>query len=307
MSINDLLSVFVNNILPIILLSGAGFALAKVLHIDSRSLGRVVFYVFSPTLIFDLLLKNQLNLQEAGSVILFTVCIVGTMGVVTYLLGSLFKIERHVLMTILITSMFANTGNYGLPLVSFAFGEQALPYAAIYFVTTTFLFFSVGVFLASLGHMNVKEAALGLFKIPSLYAVLLAVLINLLAVKVPEPLMRTVDLASGASIPVMLVLLGIELSRVEISGNLRALQLSVALRLLVAPLIGLALAVLLGVNGLVRGAVVTQAAMPSIVSSAVLAMEYELDSKFVTAVIFVSTILSPLTLTPLLVLLGAHS
>ena len=306
MPINDLLSVFANNILPIILLSGAGFTLAKLLHVDSRSLGRVVFYVFSPLLIFNLLLNNQLELKEAGIVIIFTVSIVLTMGVITYLTGSLFKIERPILMTILITSMFANTGNYGLPLVSFAFGEDALPYAAIYFVTTTFLFFSVGVFLASLGHMNVRDAALGLFKIPVLYAVLLAVLINIFQVKIPTPVLRTVDLAAGGSIPLMLILLGVELSRVEISANLRALQLSVALRLLVAPLIALSIAMLFGMQALVRGAVVTQASMPSIVSSAVLAMEYQLDSKFVTSVIFISTLLSPLTLTPLLVFLGAH-
>src|SRR5262245_2027752 len=225
MPLNALLSVFANNILPIILLSGAGFVLAKLLHVDSRSLGRVVFYVFSPLLIFNLLLNNQLELKEAGTVILFTVSIVSTMGLITYLLGSLLKIERHILMTILITSMFANTGNYGLPLVSFAFGENALPYAAIYFVTTTFMFFSVGVFLASLGHMNVRDAALGLFKIPSLYAVLLAVLINLFQLKLPTPVLRTVDLAAGGSIPLMLILLGGELSRVEGSSSLRALQL----------------------------------------------------------------------------------
>jgi predicted permease len=306
MPINNLLSVFANNILPIILLSGAGFTLAKLLHVDSRSLGRVVFYVFSPLLIFNLLLNNQLELKEAGIVIIFTVSIVSAMGIITYLMGSLLKIERPILMTILITSMFANTGNYGLPLISFAFGEDALPYAAIYFVTTTFLFFSVGVFLASLGHMNVRDAALGLFKIPSLYAVLLAVLINLFQLKIPTPVLRTVDLAAGGSIPLMLILLGVELSRVEVSANLRALQLSVALRLLIAPLVALSIAILFGMQGLVRGAVVTQASMPSIVSSAVLAMEYQLDSKFVTSVIFISTLLSPLTLTPLLVFLGAH-
>ncbi len=306
MSISALLSVFANNILPIIILSGAGFALAKLLHIDSRSLGRVVFYVFSPILVFDLLLKNQLDLKQAGTVILFTVCLVAIMGVITYIAGLLFKLERHILTTVLITSMFANTGNYGLPLVSFAFGEQALAYASVYFVTTTFLFFSVGVFLASLGHMHVKDAAMGLFKIPTLYAVALAAIVLGFHITLPSPLTRTITLASGASIPLMLVLLGIELARVEIAGNIRAMQLSVGLRLLIGPLVGFTLAAVLGVTGLAREAVVTLTAMPSIVSSAVLAMEYELDSKFVTAVIFISTLLSPLTLTPLLVLLGAH-
>jgi len=306
MSINNLLSVFANNILPIILLSGAGFALAKLLQVDSRSLGRVVFYVLSPLLIFDLLLQNELNLREAGTVILFTVSIIATMGILTYLLGRAFQLERRAFTAVMITTMFANTGNYGLPLVSFAFGEQALPYAGIYFITTTFLFFTVGVFIASLGHMTVKDAALGLFRIPTLYAVIVALLINLTGFELPTPILRTVDLASGATIPLMLILLGVELLRVEVAGNFRAMQLSVGLRLLAAPAIGLILAMLFGLQGLTRGAVVTQVAMPSIVSSAVLATEYQLDSKLVTAIIFISTLLSPLTLTPLLVYLGAH-
>ena len=72
-------------------------------------------------------------------------------GLLTYGLGMLFKLERSALISILVTTMFANTGNYGLPLVSFAFGEEALSYASIYFITTTVLFYTLGVFLASLG------------------------------------------------------------------------------------------------------------------------------------------------------------
>jgi malate permease and related proteins len=305
MSINSLLSVFVNNILPIILLGGAGFILAKLLHIDSRSLGRVVFYIFSPVLIFDILIKNNLNLGAAAGVIGFTVAIILAMGALTYLLGSLLKIDRPALIAILITTMFANTGNYGLPLVSFAFGDKALSYASIYFITTTTLFYTLGVLLASLGHMNFKEAALGLFKIPTLYAVVFAVLINAWSVSIPAPVFRAVELAAGGTIPLMLILLGVELSKVELSGNIRALQLSVVLRLLIAPLGAFLLAALFGFKNAVREGAVTQASMPSMVSATVLATEYQLDSKLITAVIFISTILSPLTLTPLLVFLGA--
>ena len=306
MSINSLLSVFANNILPIILLSGAGFTLAKLLHVEARSLGRVVFYVFSPALVFDVLIKNKLDWYEAAGVIGFTTALILMMGVITYLLASLFKIERPALISILITTMFANTGNYGLPLVSFAFGDKALPYASIYFITTTTLFYTLGVLIASLGHMNIKEAALGLFKIPMLYAVALAIAINAWSINMPVPVSRAVTLTASGTIPLMLILLGVELSKVELSGNIRALQLSVVLRLLIAPLGAFLLAALFGFKGVVRQGTVIQASMPSMVSSTVLATEYKLDSKLITAVIFISTILSPLTLTPLLVLLGAQ-
>lgn len=304
MSFSILAATFANNILPILLLGGAGFALGKVLHIDARSLGRVVFYVFSPVLIFDLLLKNHLDLNEAIGIVLLTICVVGTMGLLTFFLGTLFKLERPALIAILITTMFANTGNYGLPLVSFAFGEQALSYAGIYFVTTTFLFYTVGVLIASLGHMNFREALLGLFKIPTMYAVILAVIINALHIQIPGPVDRAVGLAAGGTIPLMLILLGVELARVQLSGNLRAMQLSVTLRLVIAPLVALILTGLFGIQGAAHQGSVTEASMPSMVSSTVLATEYQLDSKLVTAIIFISTLLSPLTLTPLLVFLG---
>lgn len=304
MSFPVLISTFANNILPILLLGGAGFALGKLLHIEARSLGRVVFYVFSPVLVFDLLRQNRLDLKEALGVMSLTVCIVLMMGLLTYLLGKLFKLERSALIAILITTMFANTGNYGLPLVSFAFGEKALSYAGIYFVTTTFLFYTVGVLIASLGHMNFKEALLGLFKIPTMYAVLLAILVNAFHIQIPDPVARAAELAAGGTIPMMLILLGVELTRVQFSGSWRAMQLSVGLRLLVAPLLALALTGLFGIDGFARQGSVTEASMPSMVSSTVLATEYQLDSRLVTTIIFISTLLSPLTLTPLLVYLG---
>ncbi|HSG44128.1 MAG TPA: AEC family transporter [Anaerolineales bacterium] len=304
MSFSVLITTFANNILPIILLGGAGFALGKTLHIEPRSLGRVVFYVFSPVLIFDLLIKNQLNLSEAAGVIGFTACIVLSIGLITYLLGRALKVEQTALISIIITTMFANTGNYGLPLVAFAFGDEALGYAGVYFVTTALLFYSLGVFLASLGHMTFKQAGLGLFKVPTLYAVLLALFINAFQIEIPLALNRAVELAAGGTIPAMLVLLGLQMTKVEFSKNLRALQLSVFLRLVAAPLLGLLIAMLFGLQGAARQGAMIQASMPSMVSATVVAAEYNLDSKLIAATVFVSTLLSPLTLTPLLVFLG---
>lgn len=304
MSFSILVSTFANNILPIILLSGAGFALGKTLHLDPRTLGRVAFYIFSPVLIFDMLVENQLKLGEAAVLVAFALCFILTMGILTLLAGLLLKLERPALVSVLITTMFANTGNYGLPLVSFAFGEQALPYAGIYFVTMTLLFYTLGVFLASLGHMSFKEAFVGLFKIPTIYAVLFAVLINMWNIEIPIPVARAIELAADGTIPLLLVLLGTQLTQVQFSGNQSAMHLSVAFRLILAPLVALLFAAWFGLQGFSRQASVTEASMPTMVSTTVLATEYNLDFKLVTAVVFISTLLSPLTLTPLLVFLG---
>lgn len=304
MSLSILLSTFANNLLPILLLSGAGFIVGKFLSVDSRTIGRVVFYIFAPMLVFDLLLQNDIKINEALSIIVFTATMILVMGLLTFAIGSTMKLARPALMAVLIATMFGNTGNYGLPVVSFAFGEQGLRYGGLIFVTTSVLFNTVGVLIASLGHANFKDAALGLLKVPTVYGVLFALLINGLNIEMPLALSRTIDLAAGGSIPMMIVLLGVELSRIQWSKELRGVGLSVSLRLLIAPIIALLLTPLLGLQGVAWQAAVTQASMPAAVNTTILASEYKLDSSLVTAIVFIGTILSPLTLTPLIVLLG---
>ncbi len=304
MDFNALITTFANNLLPILLISGAGFLLGKTLEIDSRSLGRVVFYVFSPILVFNLLIHTELKSIEILTTMGYTLLLCFIIGVLAFLIGKLLRFERPVLMAIVLTSAFGNTGNYGLPLVSFAFGQDALAFATLNFVTTSLLFNTAGVLIASLGHTDIKAALTGLFKVPTVYAVILASLLNRFHLILPIPLARTIDLASNSSIPVMIILLGLELSRVQWSHSFRAVGLSAGLRLLAGPAVGLLLSFLFGMKGPVRQGNVTEAAMPAAVTTIVLATEYGLDPSLVTAMVYIGTLLSPLTLTPLLVYLG---
>lgn len=304
MSISELLSTFTNNLLPIGLIGGVGFLIAKYLSVDSRSLGRVIFYFFSPVLVFNLLIHNELPLNEIVGTMGFAVAVLTTVGITTLAIGRILHLSRPILMAVLLAAIFGNTGNYGLPLVSFAFGKEALAHASLYFVATSILFNTLGVLIASLGHMNFKEAALGLLKVPTVYAVVLAIVLNHLHIQMPMPVERTVKLAADGSIPLMLVLLGLELQRVKWSNSFHIVGLSTVLRLVLGPVVGLLLGIPFGLQGAARQGDVVEASMPTAVTTIVLATEYGLEPSLVTAIVFVSTLLSPLTLTPLLVYLG---
>lgn len=304
MNFSALLTTFADNLLPILLVGGAGFLLGKTLSVDSRSLGRVVFYVFSPILVFNLLLHTQLSSDQIAATMVYTVLVALVVGIVAFLIGALLHFERPVLMALIITAAFGNTGNYGLPLVSFAFGQEALAFATLNFVMSVVMFNTAGVLVASLGHMDLKSAALGIFKVPAVYAVLLAGVLNYFHLALPTALERTVELASNGSIPVMIILLGLELSRVQWSHSIRAVGLSAGLKLLAGPAVGFLLAAMFGFQGAARQGNVIETAMPAAVTTTVLATEYGLDTSLVTAMVFMGTILSPLTLTPLLVYLG---
>jgi hypothetical protein len=298
------LTTFANNLLPILLLSGAGFVLGKLLSVDPRPLGRAIFYIFSPALIFNLLTQNELPPGKIAGMMGYALAVMLVAGVLAYVAGRLLRLERSVLAAVVLTTMIANNGNYGLPLIGFAFGDEALAYASVYFMTSSMMVYTFGVLIASLGHMDLKQALLGLVKVPAIYAILLAMLFLRTGWSLPDVLQRPVSLAAAGAVPAMLVLLGLELSRIEWSRNLRALSIPVVIRLVIGPLIGLALAALFGLKGTARQAGVTETAMPSAVSTTMLAAEYKLEPQLITAIIFVSTVLSPLTLTPLLVFLG---
>jgi predicted permease len=282
----SLLNIFANNLLPILLLSGAGFILGWALKLDSRPLGRVIFFILSPVLIFNLLTTSKLAVESIILMMGYSASVMLIIGGIAFILGKLLRLERN--------------GNYGLPLISFAFGQEALAYASIYFVTNSILLYTVGVLIASLGHLRLKEAMLGLLKVPAIYAILLAVIFIRTGWTLPVPIQKTIELTAGGAVPAMLILLGLELRKVEWTSNLRALSIPVVCRLLVGPVIALVMATFFGLNSTARKDGITESGMPSAVMTTILANEYKLDVSLVTAIVFVSTILSPLTLTPLL-------
>ena len=299
-----LLNVFTNNLLPILLLSGAGFVLGRRLDLDSRPLGRVIFNILSPVLVFNLLTNSKLAIASILLMMGYAASIMLIVAGIALGIGSLLRLDRSALTAVVLTSLFANNGNYGLPLISFAFGQEALAYASIYFITNSLLFYTIGVLIASLGHMRLKEALLGLLKVPTIYAIILAVIFIYTGWTLPAPFQKTVELTAGGAVPAMLILLGLELQKIEWTHNLRALSIPVVCRLLIGPVIALGLAAVFGLNRTAREDGIIDAGMPAAVMTTILANEYNLDTSLITAIVFISTILSPLTLTPLLYFLG---
>lgn len=304
MSPNALFTTFANNLLPILLIGLAGYLLGKSLILDPRTIGRIVFYVFSPLLVFNLMVNSELNLKQALTTVGFTASVITLLGLFAFILGKLLQLERSHLLAVILTVAFGNTGNYGLPLVKFAFGDEALAVASLFYVTTTVLFNTAGVVIASLGHTDLKSAVLGLFKLPIVYGVLLALLVKTLGIDLPLPLSRTIEIAANGAIPLMLILLGLELTRIQWSHSWRALGAGVFTKLLLGPVIGLLFAGMFGLQGHARQGSVLEASMPAAVATTVVATEYHLEPALVTAIVFFGTILSPLTLTPLIVYLA---
>lgn len=300
----ELLSLFSNNILPIFLVAGAGYLLARTLHVTARSISQLAFYILSPCLIFKLLTTSQLSGGEITRMVGFTLVTILAVGLISWLAGRMMRLERHILVAVLLAAMFNNSGNYGLSLILFAFGKDTLAYASLYFITSLTLVYTLGVVIASLGKSNLSDSLLGLFKVPAVYAVLLAVVFNHFRWTLPLPLDRSISILADGTIPVLLLIMGMQLQNSPWSDHLSALGLANLMRLVVAPILALGTSLLFQLKGPAYQAGVLESAMPSAVMLTVLATEYDIEPAFLTTAVITSTLLSPLTLTPLLAYLG---
>jgi len=232
----------------------------------------------------------------------FTLAILAVMATLALLAGLALRLERRLLVTLVIASVFVNGGNYGLAVNKFAFGDAALARAVVYFVFSTITVYTAGVAIASFGKLPLRRALAQVLTLPAFYGLIAAGVLRATGWQLPLALERPISLLSAAAIPVMLVLLGLQIAETRAWPRARMglILLASLLQLVIAPIAGLLLAGTMGLTGVTRQAAVLEASMPTAVITTVLAVEYDLDNAFVTGTVVLSTLLSPLTLTLLI-------
>jgi hypothetical protein len=287
------------------LAAGAGYALGRRFQLDLRSLSRVAFYVFSPCLVFDSLIHSDLS---GGTFAQIAAVSLGVSVLVTglaYLAGRGLRLERHTLATVMVAATFGNAGNFGLAVSKFAFGDAALSRSVIYYVFNSLAVYTLGVAVAASGRQPLKDVLKHALLLPTTIAVVVAGLMRLANISAPLPIDRSVTLLSQAAIPLMLMLLGLQLASIKEFPRARLwlMGLAAAFQLLIAPLLTFVLASALQLDTLTFQAVVVESAMPAAVITTILAVEYDLDITLVSGTVVLSTLLSPLTLTPVIAFL----
>jgi predicted permease len=301
-----LLTIFLNNLLPVFLVIGVGALLGVTLRPDVKAVSRTTFYALTPCMIFSGLTNTPLSGAQAGRVALFAVSATLFTAAAAYLIASLLGWRGKSRRALVLPVLVINTGNFGLSVVLFAFGPDAQARAMIYFVTTAVMAASVGVAFAA-GGGSLRVVAANLARIPLLWAAVSALTLGGLGIRVPDLLMRPIALLGSAAVPLMLLILGLQLARSaqRLRGSVGSILLASALRLLVAPVLAIPLALATGIEGLTYQACMLEASMPSGVTSTVISLEYDLEPDIVTGTVFFSTLCSAFTLTVVISLIRA--
>lgn len=294
---------FINIILPVFLIILSGFVLEKISRLDFRTLTCCSLYLFSPCLVFATLMKRPVHFELARDLFFFMLLYTAILLVVAVVIGRLLKMEKDTQGALSLTTVMMNVGNFGLPLAFFAFGQEGLEVSVLTFILFNIPLSTLAIIIAQGSQVPLRQALANTCKIPIFHAVVLAFLFKSIGIEVPAFLLNPIDLLGQAAVPLMLVLLGMQLARTRLLVQPGFLALASGIRLLLAPLVAWGLASLFDLQGMTRNVVILQTSTPAAVLPLLYSLRFGTRPDLVAGAIFVTTLLSAVSLTVILYLL----
>jgi predicted permease len=269
---------------PVFLLASIGFVWVKIgLEYRIQFVTQLAMTLSLPCLIFVSLMQTRIAPEALTALSLASVMAYALISLAFLALVNLLRLEGRTYTAPLI---FGNTGNLGLPLALFAFGDEGLSYAIIVFAIMALWSYTYGIWLVA------GSGSLGrVLREPLVWATILGALFMWQGWETPGFVTNTLELIGQMAIPMMLITLGVAVARLSAKGMLRAIGLSfVKLSLCVAVAWGVGS--VFELDRVAFGVLVLQVATPVAVTSYLIAEKYGADAPSVAGLVVASTLMS---------------
>lgn len=273
---------------PVFMLAAVGFAWVKMgFEYRVEFVTRLAMTLSVPCLIFAALMQTDVDPEALAALSLAAFVAYGLVMVGCFIVV---KAARLDVQTYLAPLIFGNTGNLGLPLALFAFGEIGLGYAVVIFAVMAILSFTIGIWMVA-GSGSLKRVV----QEPLVAATLLGALFLWQGWQTPPFLTNAIELIGQMAIPMMLITLGVAVARLETKAMARAAVLSVV-KVVICVGAGWLAANWFGLEPIAAAVLIVQIATPVAVTSYLLAEKYGADAQPVAGLVVASTLLSVLAL-----------
>ncbi len=275
-------------LLPVFCVAAVGYGWRRLgFPFEREFVTRVIMNVAGPCLIVDSLSDLDVPLAEFGDMVVGSVVAFGATVAAAW---AALKAAGLSIRSYLPVLSIGNTGNMGLPLALFAFGEEGLAFAVAVYVTN-----SVGQFTLTPMLQSGERPLRTLATTPVVYGALVGALILVTGIRLPGWIATTIGLLGDLMIPLMLLALGNTL------GGLKASRLPWATgwgaaRIALGFAIAFGACELLGIDGTARGVLVLLGAMPAAIFNYLFAARYGRVPDEIAGIVLMSTLVSALTL-----------
>lgn len=296
--------IFLAIVCPLLLVASVGYAARRAGAIDIRTLVQLNLYIFAPCYLLSRLSQAELDLSQVGKI--------GLAATAPVLIGALLlgillrglRWERSVVAGVVVGSLFYNSANFGVPLAELAFGPPGGQLQAVVVMFTSLMMFFIGYGIVAWGN-GPGLAALGrFFRLPYLYVVIAAVLLQWMDWELPPALRRTLDMLAQGMVPMALMTLGAQMGRGLGMPSWRLLGIVLIIKLCLEPLAMLAIVHGLGIWPWPGKLLVLSAAAPTAVNTLLISIDLGGDEELAAACVFWTTIGSAFSVAIWLSVLG---
>lgn len=294
-------------LLPVFIIFFIGYMGQKLIGFDIKSISTAALYLMSPFLAFRTFYSNELTM-DYFYIVLFSLILTVVLLLIVWLTSLAMKATRPERSAMILGGVFMNSGNYGAPVVLFAFGAVGFDYAVIMMVLQSLLMNTVGIFFASLGgeeKATWRESFQRVIRMPLIYAAFLGLALQLLHVHVPNTLMEGISLVADASIPTVMLVLGMQLAVIAKKRVAYRYVAAVSvIRMALSPLLAVAIVYFMPINDLLKAVIILQSSMPAAANTTMFALQFGTEPDLVSFTTFITTLLSILTIPIVLLFLG---
>jgi len=285
-------------VLPVFFVIFTGYLIGKLTRISIGAAVDINLYVGLPALVFVSLLHKEIVLLNAAKIWAAAIIIMYGCLLIGWLVFKVLK-QQHSGLHVAIAIM--NTVNIPFPIIYLAYGAEGLIAATLFFIPANLSTFIFGTY--TMAGKRWQDSIKEVFKLPPIYAAAAGLLCNFLNLKVPALIISSLDFLALMAIPLLLLILGYNLSRVKMSSVPTTLLASF-LRVGVGLMLGLLAVNVLNISGISRAVVILDSAMPSAALTSILATKYDNEAEVVSSVVFLTTLASLIVIPLLLSMLG---
>jgi len=294
------IDIAINVTLPIVSISALGYLMQARIRLDVSSINRLLVTVIMPCFLVHFLVSARQPVSEIWPVAYFTIVQFLILIPVGWLAALAFGLPRVFGPLMAMATVYANVGNYGIPLVQLAFPSEFILHQSVITALMTMLMVTVGTWLLAPGDKKATFSSrlAKAFETPIIPAVILGLSLRALDIRLPQAIGTPVELLGATFPPLALFAMGAQLAtRTAGAVDIARLSLILILKLVIAPAMTWGLAIAMGMPEQLTDLLVVAAATPIGILLALFCVEYGREPKFINTAILISTVLSPFTVT----------
>lgn len=297
--------ILIYNVIPIAALLGVGILLQRIFALDIRTLSKLNFYLFSPVIVFKMLYESELTTGVLLKVLLFFFIFMAALYILTELVIRLRGYRDGMKSAMRNSVLFYNSANYAIPLnqLVFAGNPFTMSIQMIIMMMQSLIPNTYGIYSVNSHKSDKTKVLKTIAGMPVVYAIPCGFAVQKLAVTIPEPILIPIDYVADGFVVSALLTLGVQLGAMKWTFRASDVFISSTLRLAAAPVLGALVVWLLGIEGLMAQALILSCAVPTSLSSVLLAVEFDNEPEFCSQTVLSSTILSMFTVTFVIYLL----